>query len=504
MDSEEDAYYNSSDDMSEGAAEYSGGGYDDDDVDIAEEEPNCTITKKPYTILNEEKLTHLQESDISEVSNLLAVTRGVACMLLIRKKWRVESVLEEWFADEDKVRKSVGISTNKKKRRNPRAKKHYCKICMETVALGRTVSAPCGHPFCSGCWAGYVSAAVSDGATCLALRCPEPKCAAVAGLDIVEAMANEDAGARKLYRRCLLRSYVESSRTRKWCPGPGCDLATEFDVFGGGGGEETSYDVTCDCGFKFCWRCGEDHRPVACATVARWAEKNVSDENNAGWIIANTKTCPGCLKPIEKNQGCNHMTCKCGQEFCWTCMQKWKSHSHVCNQYFREKETAIEASLHEVRSELDRYTFYYERWASNDKSKEIARADAAKARREHLPELAKAQGVPETALEFVPEAWEQIVECRSVLKWSYVYGYYVEAEKKGIFECLQGKAEESLEGLHHCAEKEAAGFMGPDAGSWREFDKFKMKLLNLTRVTKKFFENLVRALENGLAEVEVA
>lgn len=32
---------------------------------------------------------------------------------------------------------------------------------------------------------------------------------------------------------------------------------------------------------------------------------------------AHLKICPGCRSPIEKNLGCNHMTCHCGRSFDW-------------------------------------------------------------------------------------------------------------------------------------------------------------------------------------------
>uniref|UniRef100_A0A8C6UPQ6 RING-type domain-containing protein n=1 Tax=Neogobius melanostomus TaxID=47308 RepID=A0A8C6UPQ6_9GOBI len=39
------------------------------------------------------------------------------------------------------------------------------------------------------------------------------------------------------------------------------------------------------------------------------------------WITFNSKTCPHCFSHIEKNGGCNHMTCsQCKRQFCWICM----------------------------------------------------------------------------------------------------------------------------------------------------------------------------------------
>ncbi len=44
-----------------------------------------------------------------------------------------------------------------------------------------------------------------------------------------------------------------------------------------------------------------------------WEEKTQGDSETRNWIMANTKPCPKCQKPVEKNGGCNHVTCKCGQ-----------------------------------------------------------------------------------------------------------------------------------------------------------------------------------------------
>ena len=65
--------------------------------------------------------------------------------------------------------------------------------------------------------------------------------------------------------------------------------------------------------------------------LAKWQLKNSSEAQNTAWMLINTKPCPKCGKPIEKNQGCMHMTCMkpCRHEFCWLCLGPWKEHGET-------------------------------------------------------------------------------------------------------------------------------------------------------------------------------
>ncbi|KAL8533271.1 hypothetical protein ACS0TY_009601 [Phlomoides rotata] len=474
---------------------YSSGGEDvgieEDEEDSGRHDPYSN-SKKDYIILKEDSIKQLLEKDISEVSYVLSVSRGISCTLLLRENWSLSSVVEKWLANDDGVREIIAVAETP----NSIESDNYCKICFESIENGAVLSLPCGHPFCADCWRNYLTAVINEGSGCLNLRCPEPKCKSAAGLDIVESVSSEND--RNRYYHYLYRSYVESSRNRKWCPAPGCEYAVEFAA----GGCE-SYDVTCDCSYKFCWNCAEEcHRPVDCQTVLNWMKKNESDGANVTWISANTKPCPKCKRPIEKNKGCNHMTCGelCGFQFCWLCLEPFSGHR--CNAYDRPKQA--DSSLRDNKSELMRYSHYYERWASNHKSRDIALDHMTRAKNEHVPIISKVQGEAVYSLqECVSEAWEQIVECRRVLKWTYAYGYYMDVgeAKKTFFEYLQGEAESALERLHHSAETEIEKYVGADEPC-EDFSAFRSKLTCLTAVTRTYFQNLVRAMENNLCEVE--
>jgi len=472
--------------------------------------PHCShlflCPQQNYSILSEVDIKQRQEDDINRVSTVLSISKSEACVLLRNYNWSVSKVHDEWFADEEHVRKIVGLP--EKHMELPNDREVTCGICFESCPRGMMSAAACGHPFCSTCWRGYISTAINDGPGCLMLRCPDPSCAAAVGQDMINALADDDD--KEKYGRYLRRSYIEDNRKTKWCPAPGCEYAVEF-VMGSG-----SYDVNCNCSYGFCWNCTEEaHRPVDCATVSKWILKNSAESENMNWILANSKPCPKCKRPIEKNQGCMHITCTppCKFEFCWLCLGPWSEHGertggfYACNRYESARQEGAydesERRREMAKNSLERYTHYYERWAANQSSRQKALGDLQSLQNDKLEKLSDIQSQPESQLKFIIEAWLQIVECRRVLKWTYAYGFYLpehEHAKRQFFEYLQGEAESGLERLHQCAEKELQVYLEAESPS-KDFNDFRTKLAGLTSVTRNYFENLVRALETGLNDV---
>lgn len=77
-------------------------------------------------------------------------------------------------------------------------------------------------------------------------------------------------------------------------------------------------DMRCeDCDLHFCAYHSNAHArgPEACAAYEREVvKKEKTDLKNLG-----TKPCPTCGLATEKDSGCNHMTCRCGANWCWIC-----------------------------------------------------------------------------------------------------------------------------------------------------------------------------------------
>ncbi|KAL8154526.1 hypothetical protein AgCh_000042 [Apium graveolens] len=72
-----------------------------------------------------------------------------------------------------------------------------------------------------------------------------------------------------------------------------------------------------------------------------------------------------------------------------------------------------------TKNSLERYTHYYEWWATNQSSRQKALADLHKMQAVHLEKLSEKQKIPESQLKFVLEAWSQ------------PDGFYVQMSKTG-------------------------------------------------------------------------
>lgn len=491
-------------------------GVDDENEDfytLDEAQTIYTRKQSPFTVLTEKAIKQRQVAAVESVAGVLSLSKTQAGILLRNFEWCVSRVHDEWFANEARVRERVGLLEKPPMQLSAGGRdirEIKCGICLEYHPIECMQAACCDHFFCQSCWAGYAHTSIRDGPGCLSLRCPNPDCNAAVGEEMILVLVSEED--KEKYRRYILRSYVEANRRAKWCPAPGCEYAVEFTPGNG------LQDVTCDCGHHFCWNCSEEaHRPVECTTVARWILKNSAESENMNWILANSKPCPKCKRPIEKNLGCMHITCTppCKFEFCWLCLGAWSEHGertggfYACNRYEAEKKEGkhdeTEKRREMAKNSLERYTHYYERWASNEQSKTKALSDLKQLQTSQLEMLSDRHSLPISQLKFITEAWLQIVECRRILKWTYAYGFYLaddDVAKKQFFEYLQGEAEAGLERLHQCAEKEIRAHYDGDAPTETSFNDFRTKLAGLTSVTRTFFHNLVMALENGLADIQ--
>ncbi|XP_044955916.1 probable E3 ubiquitin-protein ligase ARI7 [Hordeum vulgare subsp. vulgare] len=483
--------------------------FDDEEDPIVLESDDDMATvlfarKQKYKVLSVDAVRALQAECIAGVADLIQVPPSLAAIVLRHCHWSALVVQEKWFSDEQGLRAAVGllpptgdpvaaVAEPKRKKGKSKAKKLTCDLCFDAHPPGQMRSAGCGHLYCRVCWRGYVRAAVEDGARCLSLRCPEPSCSAAVIRDLVDDVADEEDKQR--YAGFALRSYVEESKSMRWCPAPGCGLAVEYL-----GGESLSeqLDVVCECGHGFCILCAEEsHLPVPCRTVREWKAKNSSESESTNWVLANTKLCPKCRRPIEKNTGCNHMTCRdpCGHQFCWICLADYRGHT-TCNRYEVDE---IEARQTYARASLDRYMHYYERWVAHEHSRQRASEDMfeLESAREGYVDGSAAAEEAQRQLGFLIDAYRQILEGRRMLRWTYAYGYYADWDKLNLLQCLQGEAEGSLERLHGMAEAERTGsenYYGGDGGVSSYFDR----LTKLTKQTHDYFESMAEAFQTDL------
>lgn len=143
-----------------------------------------------------------------------------------------------------------------------------------------------------------------------------------------------DAENLSQYHKKMARAYTDTSKSMRWCPAPNCEYGADVSSF-------RARAVECKCSWIYCFKCGqEDHRPLPCDIASEWLKNGGSEEAilYQKWITQNTKECPKCKRTIEKNQGCNHMTCRhasCGYEFCWICLEKWDPHNdhYTCKTF---------------------------------------------------------------------------------------------------------------------------------------------------------------------------
>lgn len=175
------------------------------------------------------------------------------------------------------------------------------------------------------------------------VRCPELQCNTKYDYEAVRSilLTNKNTELFDRYDHYVFVNQLEQSEEFIWCSNPKCQMG-QLNA----GGIENNI-VTCTrCHKKTCFKHKIPwHRGLTCDEFDATTEDNV--KASLRWLNQNTKTCPNCPYQIEKNDGCDHMTCiKCHHEFCWACLANYDAirregnhrHHPECKHYAAYKK----------------------------------------------------------------------------------------------------------------------------------------------------------------------
>lgn len=486
-------------------------GDDNYNLDEAEEEGK-------YEFLMKDQFEKELRKKVEEFVPYTELKPEEAELVLIHYNWNLELLLNDWVDKMDKIKMLSGLKQTPESQKNiykffkkNQIPKNMCLVCMtefenenDYLCLG------CGHKCCVECYTEYLLAKLDEQMTLLSTPCPLHGCNFIVTSNLFKKCFKNNEDAMNIYNKCLLRNFTESNSDIKLCPNPKCDLCIKVPGHG-------SIEIKCQCGSLFCFKClKESHRPCDCAMTLNWEEKNKSEGENAKWLAVNTKQCPHCHKYIEKNQGCNHMTCRkeaggCGYEFCWICLGEWKPHGtswYECKLYKPDSEAKAKEKLRsQIKYDLELFADCNIKYSEQVKAQKYAEALKDKIQQyKKILETKKNQSHSE--LVFFDEAIETVVDCHRILKNTYIFSYYMKRTnniKCKLYEHNQSILSSQSDKLHELLELDEL----PNILKINEYDKFdkefsqyKGHIMGLIGSTMKYRESLLSEIENDPGSID--
>jgi len=228
-----------------------------------------------------------------------------------------------------------------------------CLICMEKLAPPRAPvrivrGDACGHPYCLSCLRTYFHYKVEDGV--YHIRCPAEGC----------SFRYSESDCRKILGPSML--IVEDQATRKKCQQT-WERLKEFmrrkhnghlvavlrhamQMAAASAASSTSNSTALDAA-----------TPAASSSVsaassplnqAAPVDEQCTDDGSqhfGAWALQSCQACPSCNVIVRKEEGCDHISCTCGSDFCYGCgapMDGAGVRSNcLCNQTTRKSQMRL-------------------------------------------------------------------------------------------------------------------------------------------------------------------
>lgn len=155
----------------------------------------------------------------------------------------------------------------------------------------------------------------------------------------------------------------------------------------------------------------------------------------------------------------------------------------------QSKQEQIEAERETKRKALERYLIYYQKFLEFD-----AKVKSSSSVREKAQTRVKTFQSEQTTLaevKFIEIGTDTLLDCQNVLKYSYVYSYYLDegCTEKLIFEILQEELEKKTHLLSEILEEQ-------------NILKRRTETVDLTKLAQKRKDNMIRAVQHSLVETD--
>ncbi|PRP81053.1 ankyrin repeat and IBR domain-containing protein 1-like [Planoprotostelium fungivorum] len=313
------------------------------------------LTGCRYDIISPDTVATLRDKMIEEVSNRLKVSKSDATTILIRFRWDAERLKRE-HSEALRDHSVEGFFSNKLGFNREEERKeitledvtssYECLVCCDSMSYDQVSILPCGHQFCDDCYSTYLCISIDNGGASNGMNCPAHRCQRYLDNVFICSLVPDYTSYRR-YISLSSKSFSSSNSSSFHCPSPSCEYQIHCKT------PSTIGGFQCACGEVFCNQCqGSLHWPVACEEYklyvkeeeeklrARYQSQYQMEKKKLEEVISTlaenyiksmTKKCPRCTSNIEKNGGCNHMSCsRCSFQFCWMCGENWATTHYGC------------------------------------------------------------------------------------------------------------------------------------------------------------------------------
>ncbi|KAF8015554.1 hypothetical protein BT93_H1164 [Corymbia citriodora subsp. variegata] len=213
--------------------------------------------------------------------------------------------------------------------------KETCVICFENSSVTEMFSVDeCLHRYCFSCMKRHVEAKLLEG---VIIKCPHDGCNSEVKIDSCGGLLEPNIISIMSQR---MKEASVPVTERIYCPYPRCSTlmskqeVLEYSRSAFVGAEHSGARKCMKCQFFFCidckvpWHynmsCNEYRMSNPIATAGDAKLKTLASKSM--W-----RECVKCKNLVELAEGCYHITCRCGHEFCYICGAKWKNKKATCS-----------------------------------------------------------------------------------------------------------------------------------------------------------------------------